>query len=142
MASPRVAGLGPATGVLLHAGGVLSDATVLNQTASSVATSSSAKVSALHNLLTHSGVGAAPIHLQVLFSSVASLMGSAGQSNYSAANASLDAMSCVQHTAGRVSTSVQWGAWGGGGMAAEDRSTALRMHRTGMGMLTPQEGLQ
>jgi acyl transferase domain-containing protein/NADPH:quinone reductase-like Zn-dependent oxidoreductase/acyl carrier protein len=128
------------TGILVHAGGVLHDCTLPNQNASSVYASSAAKVSALQNL--QHDVRMVPFHLQVYFSSVASLMGSAGQSNYSAANSALDAAAQHHHSCGSVSASVQWGAWGGGGMAANDKSTKLRMDRTGMGMLTPLEGLQ
>ncbi len=36
---------------------------------------------------------------------------------------------------------VQWGAWAGGGMAAQDRSTALRVQRMGMAMIAPRQGL-
>lgn len=36
---------------------------------------------------------------------------------------------------------MQWGAWAGGGMAAHDRSTALRVQRMGMGMIAPGQGL-
>ena len=42
---------------------------------------------------------------------------------------------------GLGSTSVQWGAWGGSGMAAQDRSTALRVERMGMELIRPGEGL-
>lgn len=43
---------------------------------------------------------------------------------------------------GISSSSIQWGAWSGAGMAAGDRSTALRVERLGMGMVTPASGLE
>ena len=42
---------------------------------------------------------------------------------------------------GAPTLSVQWGAWAGGGMAARDRSTVLRVQRMGMGMIEPANGL-
>ena len=50
-----------------------------------------------------------------LFSSVASLLGAAGQANYAAANAALDVWSHAQQAMGGVSKSVQWGAWASSG---------------------------
>ena len=57
-------------------------------------------------------------HVQVLFSSVASLLGSAGQAGYAAANGGLDTLSGAWRRAGTPVNTVQWGAWAGSGMAA------------------------
>ena len=42
---------------------------------------------------------------------------------------------------GTPAASVQWGAWAGGGMAAQDRSTTLRVQRMGMAMIDAASGM-
>ena len=75
---------------------------------------------------------------QVLFSSVAALLGSAGQANYSAANGALDGLAAQWAAQGRAGvSSIQWGGWAGGGMANADASTAARLARMGMPLITP-----
>ena len=58
------------------------------------------------------------VHSQVLFSSVAALLGSPGQAGYAAANGALDAVAAAWRRSGMLVTSVQWGGWAGAGMAA------------------------
>jgi 3-oxoacyl-(acyl-carrier-protein) synthase/acyl carrier protein len=82
-----------------------------------------------------------PIQHQVLFSSVAALLGSPGQTNYAAANATLDALSQQAQQLGTVSVSVQWGAWASAGMATQDKSTAMRLQRLGLGLIQVESGL-
>jgi hypothetical protein len=73
---------------LFHASGVLADATLGNQTPSGIRRVFAPKVDALRRLKPR--LGLQPGFCNVLFSSVASLLGSPGQANYSAANSWLD----------------------------------------------------
>jgi hypothetical protein len=125
-------------GGVMHAGGVLRDATIGNQGASGARAVFAPKLAGLARLAAGAGLAGAR-HLS-LFSSIASLLGSGGQANYVAANASLDAWARASSAAGAPCTSMQWGAWGGGGMA-EASGVEARMERLGVGVLSPAQGL-
>jgi acyl carrier protein len=135
---------GGCIGSVIHAGGVLHDATIPNQTAGKLSSVFAPKVAGLARLQTAvldcSGTDAC-----VLFSSIASLLGSAGQTNYVAANGWLDGWAVAARRQGAAGVvSVQWGAWTGlasGGMAANDAGTIRRMERLGVGVLSPEVGL-
>ena len=98
------------------------------------------KQPALANLQQHGNL--LPLRTQLLFSSVAALLGSPGQANYSAANAALDAAARHAQQVGAAIVSMQWGAWAGGGMAAHEASTAARLERLGLGLIGIGAGLQ
>ncbi len=77
----------------------------------------------------------------VAFSSTAALLGPAGQANYAAANAAINAWSSVRAAAGSVHTAVMWGAWATG-MAAAQRGILARLERLGMVAIPPTAGLK
>jgi NADPH:quinone reductase-like Zn-dependent oxidoreductase/3-oxoacyl-(acyl-carrier-protein) synthase len=131
--------LGLPVGAVLHAGGVLADATVSKQSLLGLRQVLAPKVMA--TMACQQQLSLQPVSQQVLFSSVAALLGSPGQSNYAAANAALDAAAGALQGAGLGVVSVQWGAWAGAGMAAADASTAARVARSGMALLQPAQGL-
>lgn len=62
----------------------------------------------------------------------------AGQTNYSAANAGLDASCRLLQAAGVDVMSIQFSAWAGAGMAA---ATASKVDAMGIGALSPATGL-
>lgn len=126
--------------VILHSGGTLVDATLQNQTYAGFQEVASTKVSTAINLL-HT-FSASFVRQQVYFSSVAALLGSPGQLNYASANSVLDNLAHLAHLSGNETTSIQWGAWAGAGMASQDKSTAIRLHRLGLGQLDIKDGLK
>ena len=125
----------PVASCILHAAGVLQDAALPNQSAAKLRAVMAAKAMAVTNV----SEAAYPLQASVLFSSIASFMGSQGQTNYSAANAALDSMAGDMQRKGQSGVSVMWGPWSGGGMASD--ATRARVQRMGMDLLSPQQGL-
>ncbi|MGL5443410.1 MAG: SDR family NAD(P)-dependent oxidoreductase, partial [[Mycobacterium] stephanolepidis] len=60
----------------------------------------------------------------IVSSSVSSLFGSPGQSNYATANAWLDGLIARRRSQGLPATGVNFGPWGQGGMASSEAATA------------------
>jgi acyl carrier protein len=77
----------------------------------------------------------------VLYSSVASILGSSGQASHAAANAFLDALAHHRRAAGLPALSIGWGVWSEIGSAAA-RGTVERVAELGAGAIAPLEGLQ
>jgi myxalamid-type polyketide synthase MxaC len=101
---------------IVHSAGVLDDGIGLQQTWDRLRGVFAPKVAGGWNL--HLASAALPLDFFVLYSSLASVLGSAGQANYSAGNAVLDALAHLRKSQGRPALSVSWGRWGGSGMAA------------------------
>ncbi|MFI7894695.1 type I polyketide synthase [Streptomyces sp. CACIS-1.16CA] len=77
----------------------------------------------------------------VVFSSVAGVIGSAGQGPYAAANAHLDALVERRRARGVPGTALAWGAWAGAGMAA-DPAAAARLARGGLPAMEESRALE
>ena len=122
---------------VMHASGVLRDAMVAAQYAGGVREVVGAKVSGAVRLM--GATQTAPLESAVMFSSIAALMGSAGQANYSGANAALDQRASAERLKGTAHCSVQWGAWSAGGMAMKDSGVLARIERMGLGALSPAQ---
>jgi hypothetical protein len=76
----------------------------------------------------------------VMFSSAASVLGGAGQGNYAAANAFLDALAFHRRAHGLPALSINWGAWADVGAAAQ-RQIGRRIAERGWGEIPPDVGL-
>jgi NADPH:quinone reductase-like Zn-dependent oxidoreductase/NAD(P)-dependent dehydrogenase (short-subunit alcohol dehydrogenase family)/acyl carrier protein len=101
---------------IFHTAGVVQDAVLGREDWPSYTDATEAKLEGAWNL--HRLTMQDPVKLMVLFSSAASVLGSAGQGSYSAANAFLDALAHFRASRGMETLSVNWGAWGSAGMAA------------------------
>ncbi|MFI6093757.1 type I polyketide synthase [Streptomyces sp. NPDC051218] len=125
----------PLIGVV-HAAGVLDDSTLDALTPERFETVLAAKVPGLVAL--DEATGGAELEFFVAFSSLAGTVGSAGQGNYAAANAFVDAWMHGRRARGLPGISVAWGPWAQDGMAADDQAVADRLRRGGLSPLDPE----
>jgi acyl transferase domain-containing protein/acyl carrier protein len=122
----------PDLDAVIHAAGVLDDGVLNSLTPQRLATVLKAKVDSAINL--HELTRNRDLSAFVLFSSLAATLGAAGQGNYVAANAMLDALAEHRAGLGLPATSIAWGPWAGAGMAA---GHGTRSERGGIRPLAP-----
>ncbi|MGW7595019.1 beta-ketoacyl reductase, partial [Streptomyces rubiginosohelvolus] len=127
---------------VVHAAGVLDDGLLSSLTRERVEPVLRAKVDAAWNL--HELTAGLDLSAFVLFSSAAGTLGSAGQSNYAAANVFLDGLASWRRAQGLPGVSMAWGLWaeasGMTGHLGED--DIQRISRSGVLPLATDEGLE
>jgi phthiocerol/phenolphthiocerol synthesis type-I polyketide synthase C len=123
-------GLPPLRGVV-HAAGVVADATVGTMTAEQLDQVLGPKIHGVRSL--EAATAGDPLDFFMLFSSVAALVGNPGQAAYAAANAYLDAFAQARRGRGWPALSVQWGPFAGIGLASADERRGDRLGARGMG---------
>ena len=124
---------------VFHAAGLLDDGTLLHLDRTRLDAVMAPKVAGAWNL--HALTAGRTLDFFVLFSSVTSLLGSPGQANYAAGNAFLDALAAHRRALGLAALAIDWGPWSEVGQAAAREDRGARLARSGLGSLTPEQGL-
>ena len=129
---------GPPLRGVLHAAGVLRDAALMRQDAQMVTEVLEPKLhgARLLDQLTRADA----LDWFVMYSSIAGVLGAAGQAGYAAANAALDQLAYDRRQRGLCATSIAWGGWEEIG-AAVTRGLSDRHAARGLNTLSPTVAL-
>jgi acyl transferase domain-containing protein/NADPH:quinone reductase-like Zn-dependent oxidoreductase/aryl carrier-like protein len=128
----------PLRGVF-HAAMVLDDALLLNLDRQRMQRVLAPKVEGSWNL--HRQTQKYPLDFFVLFSSLSSVFGHAGQANYAAANLFLDALAWHRRANGLPALTINWGYLGDVGYLAERPQLGERLERQGVLSFTVKQAL-
>jgi len=130
----------PPLGGIIHTAGVTDDSILQQTSYESLQSVMAPKVFGSWNL--HALTKNIPLDFFVCFSSVASLLGSAGQGNYAAANAFMDSLVHYRQEIGLPGLSINWSPWAEAGMVKNlDDYYQNRLLETGITPLTTKQGL-
>ncbi|MET7867225.1 type I polyketide synthase [Micromonospora taraxaci] len=124
---------------VLHTAGVATRAPLAELTADAIAEVTAAKVLGATHL--DDLFRDAPLDAFVLFSSIAGVWGSGDHAAYAAANAAVDAVAEQRRSRGLTATSIGWGPWADGGMAA-DSAVDEQLRRRGLRPMAPERALR
>ncbi|MDJ1183277.1 type I polyketide synthase [Roseofilum casamattae] len=131
----------PALKGVIHAAGLLDDSVLQQMTWERFSKVLAPKVSGTWYL--HESTKDLDLDFFACFSSIASMLGSPGQSNYAAANGFMDAIVYTRRSQGLPGISINWGPWANIGLAA--RMGAQQQNRLadqGIQMIPAEQGLQ
>jgi acyl carrier protein len=124
---------------IIHAAGVIDDATLQNQDRRRFAGVLVPKVHGSWNL--HRLTEKMDLDFFVMCSSAAAVFGTPGQGNYAAANAFMDGLAGHRRFLGLPALSINWGPWSDVGMAANvSEKDKNRWDALGVGRIAPEDG--
>lgn len=124
---------------IIHAAGLLDQTLLRDMDAETLVRMLRPKVLGtwiLHDLTQH-----LPIDCFILFSSISSVWGGVNLGHYAAANRFLDTFVHYRRRQGLAATSINWGVWAEGGMAASEEN-AQALQRLGTISFSPQQALR
>lgn len=126
---------------IFHLAGSLNDALISNQTWERCETAIQVKGHSAWIL--HDATLQENLSFFVLFSSIASMIDSAGQSSYAMANAILDDLARYRYHRGWPAMTIHWGPWSSEGMAhRQGHFIQRRWDRLGIGLLSSSDALK
>ncbi|MFE2376602.1 type I polyketide synthase [Streptomyces sp. NPDC059398] len=123
----RIASDGPPLTAVMHTAGVLDDGVLDRLDADRLANALAAKAAGAVHL--DELTADRELDAFVLFSSAAATFGGAGQANYAAANAFLDALAENRRSRGLPALAVAWGPWSGDGVSQATEAARQRLRR-------------
>lgn len=130
----------PALKGVIHAAGLLADATILQMDSQRFKAAYDPKALGAWNL--HTLTANQPLDFFILFSSVAATLGMPGQVNYAAGNAFLDALARFRHAQNLPALSINWGPWSEIGLASTQENRGNRLAQQGLRSISPAQGLE
>jgi acyl transferase domain-containing protein/acyl carrier protein len=131
----------PPLGGVFHAAGTLESAMIVDQDELKFDRVLAPKVLGAWNL--HCLTKDISLDMFVMFSSVASLLGTRGQCNYAAANAFLDSLALYRHSLGLSGLAINWGPWSETGMASRATMKEQEQLQTlGWTYIDPNRGME
>jgi acyl transferase domain-containing protein/acyl carrier protein len=122
---------------VVHAAGLLEDGAFMNLSEEQFNKVITPKVEGAKNL--HQYFANRQLDDFILFSSGASVLGTAAQGNYTAANMALDQLAHYRKSLGLAALSINFGNIGEIGLAAADIKRGERLREQGMGVLLPAQ---
>ena len=126
---------------IIHAAGILDDGLLTSLSRSRWQRVLEPKVAGAWNL--HRATQKLTLDWFVCFSSIVSVFGAAGQSNYATANAFLDNLMHYRRQQGLPGLSINWSIWDEVGMASRmTTEQQQRLSQQGLTAIAPQQGLQ
>jgi NAD(P)-dependent dehydrogenase (short-subunit alcohol dehydrogenase family)/acyl carrier protein len=126
---------------IMHLAGLIDDATIINQTADKFAQVMLPKILGSWNLYLCSKDMS--LDFFSCFSSISSVLGMSGQSNYAAANAFMDSFALFLRSRNVPGLTINWGPWADFGMAADlNKNDQLRLKEQGIEFLSSKINLE
>jgi acyl transferase domain-containing protein/acyl carrier protein len=124
---------------IIHAAGILDDGVFGSLTPERVSKVLAAKADSAWHL--HELTAGRDVRAFVLFSSAASVFGSAGQAGYAAANAFLDGLAAHRRAHGQPAQALAWGLWADGMAQEVGEDRIRRLSGSGIHALSAELGL-